>query len=127
MTRTLIIAIAGVLLGLLALLLLLPTVIVALEGGFRAKSVLSIPSPDGRTRLVVTKSVSFPANEWVDPSIRVRAQLQDTASRRALISRSAELFEDSDFSTPTVHWNSNEVRITGFDRTKNQTLKLELP
>ena len=127
MNRALIIAIGGVLLGLVALFLLLPTLIIALEGGFRSKAVLSVPSPDGRTRLIVTKTVAFPANEWVDPSILVRAQLQDTASRRVLASRSAKLFEDSDYSTPAIQWNSNQVLITRFNRTKDQTIILELP
>src|SRR5262245_55418665 len=96
----------------IALLFVIPTLVVGFEGGFQWRDVTSEASPDGRFELIVTKRMAFPANEWVDPSVVVRAELRDAATPRVLASERRLLAEDSDFNTPAIQWRSNEVHVS---------------
>jgi hypothetical protein len=120
------IVIAGCLgLAVIALLLLVPTLAIGFEGGFRRQQVSSETSPDGRLELIVTKRVAFPANEWVDPSVVVNAELREVTTRRVIASQQRILVEDSDFKTPVIQWGSDEVRVSAFDQRKGQTVTLK--
>ena len=108
----------------IALLFVIPTLVVVFHGGFRWQSVTSA-APDGASELIVTKRIAFPANEWVDPSVIVRAELRDKVTRRVLASEQKRLVEDSDFNTPVIQWSSDEVRVISFDRRKDQSMTLK--
>lgn len=86
----------------IALLFLIPTFIAAFEGGFRWREVRSETSPDGRFQVIVRKRIVFPANEWIDPSVVIHAELRDVGAHRVLTSDRKILEEDSDFSTLAV-------------------------
>ena len=109
----------------ITLLFVIPTAVIGFEDGFRSHHVSSVRSLDGTLELIVTKRVAFPANEWVDPSIVVRAELRDVATRRVIASERKTLVEDSDFSPPVIQWNSGEVRVAKFDQRKDQSLALK--
>lgn len=109
-----------------ALLLLAPTFFIGFEGGFKPQQVSFEPSPDGRFQLVVTKKAAFPANEFVDPSVVILAELRTTTNDNLLDSRRVVLIEDSDFSKPQVQWQTREVRISDFDRRQKQVITLNL-
>lgn len=93
----------------------LSSVIVGIKGGFVPRHVYSVSSPDGRTTLIVTKRVTFPANEIFDPAIIVTVQLLDVASGRVIDSTKLELEEDSDLHEPHVEWTRESARVTGMD------------
>jgi hypothetical protein len=106
------------------LLLLLPTLMIGFEGGFKPREMTCELSADGRLQVVVTKRVAFPANEWVDPSVVVVAELREVSSQRLLASERRKLFEDSDFLWPQIEWRLDEVCIKGFDRRDSQVVIL---
>src|SRR5688572_448164 len=97
----------------IALLFLIPTVMIGFEGGFRSRQMSSERSPDGKLEVIVTKRVAFPANEWIDPSVVVRAELRDVLTRRVIASERKTLVEDSDFGAPGIQWTFGEVRVSG--------------
>lgn len=123
MKRVFFIALGFVLMG-ITLFVLIPTVLIAREGGFKYREVLSERSTDGSLRVVVTKRVAFPAYDVIDPSVVIRAELDDLRTHQVLASSRAVLMEDSDFSPPAVRWYSGEVRLTGFDGMSNQMMRL---
>jgi len=108
----------------ISLVLLIPTLVVGFEGGFRWRGVCSEVSPDGQFQVIVIKRMAFPANEWVDPSVVVRVDFREAATHRVVASGQALLVEDSDFDAPAVQWVSGQARVTGFDRRKHQSLTL---
>jgi hypothetical protein len=103
----------------------LSSVLVAIEGGFLSKQVYSIPSPDGRAILIVTKRVIFPANDFVDPSTVVTVQLRDTATGRVLDSTKLELVEDSDLREPHIEWTPNAAHVSGVDQRHERSFTLD--
>ena len=109
----------------IALVVLAPTVLIAFEGGFESREVLSERSSDGSLRIVVTKRVAFPVYDWVDPSVVIRAELSDPGTDEIVASAHVDLMEDSDFAPAAVQWRSSEVWITRFDRRRNQILILQ--
>ena len=114
-------------LALTTLFFFVPTFIVALGKGFHWRNVSTEFSPDGRLQLFISKRIAFPANEWIDPSVIIRAELCDVTNSRVIMSEQVVLVEDSDFSTPLIKWNSNEVRVIEFDRRNHQTVTLRQP
>jgi len=123
--RRFLIVIACLVFAGMVLLILAPTVIVGLEGGFKAQQVSFELSPTGDFELIITKRTAFPANEFVDPSIVIRAQLRDAASHHVTDTAEIRLAEDSDFTSAAIEWGTNEVRVSKFDRRKSQALTLK--
>jgi hypothetical protein len=113
-----------VILAAAALLFVVPTVVIGLEGGFRWRYVSSEISPDGQLQVIVTKRMAFPASDWVDPAIVVRAELRDAAKRRVLASGMVRLTEDSDFTRPAIDWAADGARVRGFDQRMDQAVTL---
>ena len=109
----------------LASVLILPSLIVGREGGFKWHEVGSETSFDHRFQVLVFKKIAFPANEWIDPTVVIRAELCDLPSKKVIASGCVRLAEDSDFSNPTIEWRSNSVEIIRFDHRKNQTFSLK--
>lgn len=109
---------------LLSIWLCLPTVIIGFEGGFRWRQMRSEVSPDGQFEMIVAKRVAFPANEWIDPEVVVRAELRKVSSRHVLASERIVLLEDSDWSAPGVQWFSDRALVSGCDKRMHQTLTL---
>ena len=112
-------------LALTTLFFFIPTFIVALGNGFHWRSVSTEFSPDGHLQLFISKRIAFPANEWIDPSVIISAELCRVNNGRVITSERVSLVEDSDFSIPVVEWKSNEVRVIRFDRRNNQTITLK--
>ena len=118
----LIVGVAVIVVG--SLLYLLPTFALIATGDFRSREIFSQRSSDGLVHLVITTRAAFPANEFVDPSLVVRASLRDAGTRKLISYERVTLSESSDLSRPTVNWSSNHVRVTGFDRREKRTLTL---
>ena len=123
MKRLFFMTVGFVLMG-IAIIVVFPTLLIAHEGGFKHREVLSERATDGSLRVVVTKRVAFPAYDLLDPSVVIRAELSDLATHEVVASTRAFLLEDSDFSRPVVQWYSGGVRLTGFDGRTNQMMRL---
>ncbi len=116
---------AGILAVGIAAFLLYPTVIFAFEGKLKSSEVAFARSPDGRFALSITKRAAIPVNELFDPAIVVTARLVATDGQ-TVRQLSVQLAEDSDLDTLTLNWQTNQVRIVGFDRRTKQQLELPL-
>jgi hypothetical protein len=104
--------------------LALPTLMVLATGGFGPREELTSVSPDGRYRVTVTRQVDFPANEWLDPSIRVDVDLSDSTARR-LDGVQFFLWEQSDFGEPTAQWfDDGRVSVKGLELRHGLTVTL---
>ena len=124
MKRTLLIVLLLVILGGVFLFVVVPTGIIASEGGFRARQVFVERSSDGQLEVSVAKRVSFPAYDWVDPSVIIVFQLREVSTGKVLDSVRSSLVEDSDFTTPVVHWHSVGADVTAFDSRLKQSASL---
>src|SRR6478752_7000997 len=96
MKRVFFVAVGFVLMA-VTLVLVLPTALIAYEGGFKYREVLSETSADSSLRVVVAKRVAFPAYDWISPSLVIRAELSDPATQETVASSRAILMEDGDF------------------------------
>ena len=100
------------------------TVQVGITGGFFPRQIYSIPSPDGRTTLIVTQRAMFPLDELFDPASVVTVEIRDVASGRVLDSIRLELVEDSDLGKPNVEWTPEAARVTEIDHNSKRTFTL---
>lgn len=122
---TKILAIIGALGSLLILgILAIPSIIIGFEGGFREKEVLNRGVSALNLQLVITKRVSFPANEWIDPSIKLRMELRELSTGQILDHAQIKLYEDSEYQDPLLSWSSQSVLISQFDKTSKQEVSL---
>ena len=101
------------------LLLALPSIIIGFEGGFREREVLNRTEPGLNLRITVRKRMAFPANERVDPSVKLRIELRELSTGKILDQARVKLFEDSQYKTPSIQWSSNSVLVSNFN-TKDQ-------
>ena len=103
------------LLVVLGVLILLPSGCVALFGGFSREVVFSEPV-NAAYRIDLTKRVVFPANEFLDPSVRLELMLIDQGSSAVLAHATTKLSEDSDYVTPRLVPTGRILTVVGFDR-----------
>jgi hypothetical protein len=103
-----------------------PTLLMLVAGDFSEKQVLEAVSPTHELRVVVTRHVSFPPTEWLDPAITVTARLYDSRSGAEVDQMIVWLPEQSDLGTPTAHWQGEAVVIRQIDNEHHLSITLRL-
>ena len=81
-------------------------------------------SPKRGLRLVITKTIAFPRNEWIDPSVVLDFQVV-SSSGIVIGTATKKLPEDSDYDDPEVRWRKTEVRVTRFSSRAGQELTIQ--